>query len=249
MVLLLLVACGPSRYQTSGNMYRTEATVRQGNYLVQRGDTLYSIAWRHNWDHHELAAANGIKPPYQIYPGQIIYLNKRPPAHKPAPPPAPSPPPPAPPKLPPTGYKKPVNDAKPIQGKVANPSSKQVDMSWHWPARGPVIQGFSVSGAVNKGIDLAGRKGDPVLAAADGKVVYSGTGLVGYGNLIILKHNDNYLSAYGHNSKLLVREGQWIKAGQKIAEIGSTGTGRDKLHFEIRRNGNPVNPLNYLPKR
>lgn len=122
-------------------------------------------------------------------------------------------------------------------------------MSWRWPARGPVIEGYSVSGTINKGIDLAGRKGEPVLAAADGKVVYSGTGLVGYGNLIILKHNGTYLSAYGHNSKLLVREGQWAKAGQKIAEIGSTGTNRDKLHFEIRRNGKPVNPLQYLPKR
>lgn len=112
-----------------------------------------------------------------------------------------------------------------------------------------MIEGFSLGGTVNKGVDLAGRKGEPVLAAADGKVVYSGTGLVGYGNMIIIKHNDVYLSAYGHNSRLLLKEGQWAKAGQKIAEIGSTGTTRDKLHFEIRRNGKPVNPLQYLPKR
>ena len=242
---LLLAACGTSRYEPMGNMYRAEAPVTQGNYRVQRGDTLYSIAWRNNWDHHELAAANGIKPPYQIYPGQIIYLNKRPPAAKPQPRPQPTRPLPQ----PPTSYKKPANHAKPIQEKVANQRDKQVDMSWSWPARGPVIEGFSVSGAVNKGIDLAGRKGEPVLAAAGGKVVYSGTGLVGYGNLIIIKHNETYLSAYGHNSKLLVKEGQWTKAGQKIAEIGSTGTNRDKLHFEIRRHGKPVNPLQYLPKR
>ena len=122
-------------------------------------------------------------------------------------------------------------------------------MSWIWPVKGPLIQGFSTTGVINKGIDLAGTKGEPVLAAADGKVVYSGTGLVGYGNLIIIKHNETYLSAYGHNSKLLLKEGQWAKAGQKIAEIGSTGTQRDKLHFEIRRNGKPVDPLQYLPKR
>lgn len=122
-------------------------------------------------------------------------------------------------------------------------------MSWNWPASGPVIERFSITGTVNKGIDLAGRKGEPVLATADGKVVYSGTGLVGYGNLVIIKHNDVYLSAYGHNSRLLVNEGQWVKAGQKIAEIGSTGTNRDKLHFEIRRHGKPVDPLQYLPKR
>ena len=122
-------------------------------------------------------------------------------------------------------------------------------MSWKWPASGPVIETFATAGQVNKGIDLAGRRGEPVYAAADGKVVYSGTGLVGYGNLIIIKHNGTFLSAYGHNSRLLLKEGQFAKAGQKIAEIGSTGTNRDKLHFEIRRNGKPVNPLQYLPKR
>lgn len=226
-------------------MYRPEAPVTQGNYKVQRGDTLYSIAWRHNWDHHDLAAANGIKPPFNIYPGQIIYLNKKPPSTRQpsrsatvATAPAAA-----------TGYKKPANHAKPIQEKVANQRDKRVDMSWQWPTSGPVIESFSVSGIVNKGIDLAGRKGEPVLAAADGKVVYSGTGLVGYGNLIIIKHNETYLSAYGHNSRLLAKEGESVKAGQKIAEIGSTGTHRDKLHFEIRRNGKPVNPVQYLPKR
>ncbi len=122
-------------------------------------------------------------------------------------------------------------------------------MSWKWPASGSLLDKFSTVGTINKGIDLAGRKGEPVFAAADGKVVYSGTGLVGYGNLIIIKHNEMYLSAYGHNSKLLLKEGQWAKAGQKIAEIGSTGTQRDKLHFEIRRNGKPVDPLLYLPQR
>ncbi len=122
-------------------------------------------------------------------------------------------------------------------------------MSWSWPTKGPVIESFSLSGRINKGIDLAGRKGEPVFAAADGKVVYSGTGLVGYGNLIIIKHNETFLSAYAHNSRLLLSEGDIAKAGQKIAEIGSTGANRDKLHFEIRRDGKPVNPMTYLPNR
>lgn len=242
---LLLAACGTSRYEPIRNVYRSAAPVTQGSYRVQPGDTLYSIAWRNNRDHLELATINGIKPPYRIYPGQIIYFNRTV-ATAPTVTPTPSQ---SPPSRTSTRYKKPSNNAKPIQEKVANQRDKRVDMSWNWPASGPVIEGFSLSGTINKGIDLAGRKGEPVLAAADGKVVYSGTGLVGYGNMIIIKHNDVYLSAYGHNSKLLLKEGQWAKAGQKIAEIGSTGTTRDKLHFEIRRNGKPVNPLQYLPKR
>lgn len=243
--VLLLAACGPSRYEPMRNVYRPEAPITQGFYAVQRGDTLYSIAWRHNWDYHDLAAANGIRPPYHIYPGQIIYLDRKPPVARSKPS---SPVPPATTQSA-MSYKKPANNAKPIQEKFANQRDKRVDMSWQWPTSGPVIEGFSLTGTVNKGIDLAGRKGEPVLAAADGKVVYSGTGLVGYGNLIIIKHNEIFLSAYGHNSRLLLKEGDWAKAGQKIAEIGSTGTHRDKLHFEIRRDGKPINPLQYLPKR
>ena len=106
-----------------------------------------------------------------------------------------------------------------------------------------------MKGKVNKGVDFAGREGESVYAAADGKVVYSGPGIVGYGNLIILKHNDFYLSAYAHNSRLLVEEGLRVRSGQKIAEMGSTGTSRNMLHFEIRKKGNPVDPLKYLPRR
>jgi lipoprotein NlpD len=102
---------------------------------------------------------------------------------------------------------------------------------------------------LNKGVDIAGELGQPVLAASDGSVVYAGSGLRGYGELVIIKHSDTYVSAYGHNRRLLVREGQQVKAGQKIAEMGSTGTDRVKLHFEIRRQGKPVDPLQYLPRR
>jgi lipoprotein NlpD len=155
-----------------------------------------------------------------------------------------------PPRLETAGYKKPPANDKPIQEKVANQRDNKVNIAWQWPVTGSVIRRFSVSGAVvNKGLDIAGRQGDPVLAAASGKVVYSGPGMIGYGNLIIIKHDDTVLSAYAHNSKLLVSEGETVKAGQRIAEIGSSGTTRHQLHFEIRRNGKPVDPLLYLPKR
>jgi len=242
---VLMSACGPSRYEPLRNVYRPETPVTQGVYIVQPGDTLYSIAWRYNREHRELAAANGIRPPYNIYPGEQIDLNKTAPQGHP---PVHIPPNRTTPKHT-TRYKKTETHTKPIQEKVANQRDNKVDMSWKWPADGPVIDTYSMTGQVNKGIDLAGRKGEPVYAAADGKVVYSGTGLIGYGNLIIIKHNDVYLSAYGYNSRLLLKEGDTAKAGQKIAEIGSTGTNRDKLHFEIRRYGKPVNPLKYLPKR
>ena len=117
-------------------------------------------------------------------------------------------------------------------------------MEWGWPAKGRVSDLFSES---TKGIDIAGTQGQAVTASAGGKVVYSGAGLRGYGKLIIIKHNDTYLSAYAHNSKLLVKEGETVVKGQKIAEMGSTDAGLVKLHFEIRKNGKPVDPLKYLP--
>ncbi|HEX8777483.1 MAG TPA: peptidoglycan DD-metalloendopeptidase family protein [Rhodanobacter sp.] len=121
-------------------------------------------------------------------------------------------------------------------------------VSWRWPADGQVIKRFTAGDAV-PGIEIAGKAGDPVRAAADGVVVYSGNGLVGYGELVIIKHNDSLLSAYGHNSKRLVKEGQRVSAGQEIAEMGSSGASRVELGFQIRKDGNPVDPLNYLPGR
>jgi lipoprotein NlpD len=121
------------------------------------------------------------------------------------------------------------------------------DMAFIWPASGGLIGGFDE--AKNKGVDLAGKAGDAVLAAADGKVVYAGAGLRGYGNLIILKHNNTYLTAYAHNQSLLVKEDQTVRKGQKVAEMGNSDADRVKLHFEIRRQGRPVDPLKYLPQR
>jgi lipoprotein NlpD len=118
-----------------------------------------------------------------------------------------------------------------------------------WPTNGRIISGFSATDPLRKGIDLAGQLGEPVVAADSGSVVYAGSGLAGYGELVIIKHNEQFLSAYGHNSKLLIKEGDAVKAGQKIAEVGSSGTDSNKLHFEIRKDGKPVDPLSYLPKR
>jgi lipoprotein NlpD len=141
--------------------------------------------------------------------------------------------------------------SKPIKPRHTTPirSSLSAKKGWSWPAKGKVIERFSTRNPQNKGIDISGKKGESVNAAAAGTVVYAGKGLRGYGNLVIIKHDAKFLSAYAHTSRILVREKEKIKAGQIIAEIGSTGTDRVKLHFEIRRNGRPVDPLQFLPKR
>jgi lipoprotein NlpD len=141
-----------------------------------------------------------------------------------------------------------INQAKAIKAPVNNKNS-QATVVWQWPSKGSVLSGFGGGNGLNKGVDLRGAIGEPVLAAASGQVVYAGSGLRGYGNLLIIKHNQSFLSAYAHNHKLLVGEGSIVKAGQKIAEMGSSGTDRVKLHFEIRRDGSPVDPLIYLPRR
>ncbi|EXJ12067.1 peptidoglycan DD-metalloendopeptidase family protein [Nitrincola nitratireducens] len=120
---------------------------------------------------------------------------------------------------------------------------------WQWPASGNIIRRFSDREGGNKGVDIDGKMGDPILAAADGRVVYAGSGLLGYGNLVIINHNQQFLSAYAHNSRILVSENDTVKAGSKIAEMGNSGTDRVQLHFEIRRDGKPVDPLTYLPRR
>ncbi|MEY2631546.1 MAG: hypothetical protein RIR00_200 [Pseudomonadota bacterium] len=140
-------------------------------------------------------------------------------------------------------------DAKPAEVKVEPAVAVSgEEVAWGWPAAGKVQAGFN--DASNKGLDLTGKAGDPVNAAGDGKVVYAGTGLRGYGQLVIVKHNATFLSAYAHNQKILVKEGQAVSKGQKIAEMGSTDSDNGvKLHFEIRRQGKPVDPMSYLPKR
>ncbi len=235
--------------------------VTSGQYRVQRGDTLYSIAFRFGWDWKALAARNNIPAPYVIRPGQAIHfgapVTSTPVVAQPARPAAQATPsvasrPPVqstPASKPTVASKPPVvsSPAPSAPGKVE--SVTRSAQGWAWPANGALIGKFSSNGSLNKGIDIAGDLGQPVLAASDGAVVYAGSGLRGYGELVIIKHSDTYVSAYGHNRRLLVREGQQVKVGQHIAEMGSTGTDRVKLHFEIRRQGKPVDPLQYLPRR
>lgn len=202
-------------------------------HIVRKGDTLYSIAWDAGLDFRAVARWNDIAPPYVIVPGRKLRLR------------------------PPPGYEPPVTASRratDVPGETPPKSEPEPRTSpytgtpgWLWPARGRIIRGFSRDSA-NPGIDIAGRTGQPVLSAADGRVVYSGDGLRGYGQLIIVKHNETFLSAYAHNRKLLVREGDRVRRGQPIAEMGSTGTDRVKLHFEIRKQGTAVDPLKYLPK-
>jgi lipoprotein NlpD len=253
LAIVLLTAC------TSTVQYQGPGADERGLYTIREGESLYAISWRYGLDYKQVAAWNGIEPPYTIYPGQRIRLN--PPvdlasATTPRPTPTPSPvvrttpatsaPTTVP--LPPARPITPQPIPPPPVAATTSPQVKSVN-GWQWPARGQVIRTFSPYSDGKKGIDIAGTPGQPVYAASSGQVVYSGGGLVGYGELIIIKHNHNYLSAYAHNQKLLVTEGEQVRAGQTIAELGSTGASRPMLHFEIRRDGEPVDPLQYLPGR
>lgn len=231
--------------------------VTSGQYVVRPGDTLFSIAFRYGWDYKALAARNGIAAPYTIRPGQAIRFDepgstssrvvtstspssKTTVTRRPA-----GTPPPV--KSSSTTATAPI--VTPSTAPTQVPAAERSSGGWAWPANGVLIGKFASNGSLNKGIDIAGELGQPVFAASDGSVVYAGSGLRGYGELVIIKHNETYVSAYGHNRRLLVREGQQVKVGQTIAEMGSTGTDRVKLHFEIRRLGKPVDPLQFLPNR
>ena len=288
---------------------------REREQVVGRGDTLYSIAWRHGLDYRVLAGANSIRDPYTIHPGQRLLIpesgdvappapepetgSSEPAAHDdasargvgatqapevlPLPSPAPEP---APPKRPPAGASTeaaPPPVREPASKPVAAPPPKLVAASppkppretpaqprqpapepastsapepplaartvgglrWTRPTRGKTVKRFGRGG--NKGIDIEGAFEQPVRAAAPGLVVYAGSGLIGYGKLVIVKHRPRLLSAYAHNERLHVKEGDDVKGGQHIADMGRSGKGRVMLHFEIRRDGKPVDPLRFLP--
>ncbi|RFQ42259.1 LysM peptidoglycan-binding domain-containing protein [Pseudomonas sp. ATCC 13867] len=259
-VCSLLAACTSSSRSSTTVVDRgasARKAVTSGQYVVRPGDTLYSIAFRYGWDWRALAARNNISAPYTIRPGQSIRFDGGPPSTQPsvaknATPVAPA--------VVNKSTSTSSSASKPTPSTAA-PSSQASTGSatpatsgggvsgWIWPTNGTLIGRFASNGSLNKGIDIAGQLGQPVLAASNGTVVYAGSGLRGYGELVIIKHSDTYVSAYGHNRRLLVREGQQVKVGQSIAEMGSTGTDRVKLHFEIRRQGKPVDPLQYLPNR
>ena len=233
---------------------------KPGYYSVKSGDTLIRIGMDNGQSWRDIARWNNIENPNLIETGQVLRVTPpeetgvvvRPVSStnvvtSPAPANTASAPAPASNSAsvrPPASAANPPNASIPTNN-LANTDSAEETVSFQWPTRGNVLAGFDE--VKNKGIDIAGKAGDPVLAAADGKVVYAGSGLRGYGNLVILKHNNTYLTAYAHNQSLLVKEDQAIKRGQKIAEMGNSDADQVKLHFEIRRQGKPVDPAKYLP--
>jgi len=235
---------------------RIKNSVSGTEYIVKKGETLYSIAWRADVDVRTLATINNIKAPYNIFPQQKLFLTKN--TRQPSS---------SPPKSksfnsskqkvitkPIAQTKKQAYGGNVVEEKTSNKAQQentafsQKIRNWQWPAKGKIIAKFSTAKQGNKGIDIAGRRGDSVKATANGKVVYAGDALQGYGKLVIVKHNDDYLSAYAHNDRILVKEQQVVKAGQVIAKMGDTDAERIMLHFEVRFRGKSVNPMKYLPK-
>ena len=232
-----------------------------GTYMVQPGDTLFSIAAAFGRDVKDLARWNNIDDPSRLRVGQTLRVvppSSDTAAALPVTPTAPAvtkplegPAAPGT-TAPPAGTPAAPAEPSAVPGAVASipetkPAAPAPTADWIWPVNGKVIDKFDEKR--NKGIGIAGKEGDPVVASADGQVVYSGSGLRGYGNLVILKHNDDFISAYAHNRQILVKQGQMVKRGQRIAEVGKSDATQPKLHFEIRRQGKPVDPLAYLPPR
>ena len=213
------------------------------SYRVRAGDTLFSIAFQHDLDFRSLAISNNLISPYTIFVGQEINLNTSQIARSSS--------------MTSTNIGEPSinNSVARAQGSISRAGdlirraigSNSEKPNWQWPHGGKVIRGFEAD--MNKGIDIGGKLGDPVFAASSGDVVYSGRGVQGSGNLIIIRHNDRYLSAYAHNSRMLVGEGIHVKEGEKIAEVGNSSNGISMLHFEIRFDGKSVDPTGLLPHR
>ena len=268
LMVCVVSSCGGSYRAPVEQRYTKPLSSTPSVYYVQQRDTLYSISWRYGLDYRTLASVNGIYSPYTIYPGQKLYLQKKSPVRKQtntatpgtkktistpvAKKSASTRPPVSNGSVSPAATVKKTSSAKKASTtkhagsgskRSSTPSAKVT--AWRWPTVGKVSRRYSAS--VHKGIDISGKRGDAIVAVAAGKVVYAGSGIVGYGDLLIIKHNEIYLSAYGHNSRLLVKEGEAVKVGQKIAEKGSSGTDTVKLHFEIRKEGKPVDPQGYLP--
>ena len=215
-------------------------------HVVAQGDTLYSIAFAHNMDVRSLALANNLATPFTIYPGQRLSVSASGVSASAID---------AVPQIPaaPAGEAAPDTGRRPQaaidERRTGSVNSREVDgVTWQWPAEGRLLSTFSEASAA-RGIDIAGERGQAVYAAADGDVVYAGSGIQGAGNLVIVRHNDRHLSAYMHNSAILVGEGDRVRAGDKIAEIGPGPNGREMLHFEVRVDGKPVDPVRYLPMR
>lgn len=253
----LLVGCSTSQYAPVKELSYSNGLVSSANrvqsvpksYQVKSGDTMFAIGWRFGWDYKTLAKVNDIPSPYTIYVGQTLYFNDTDNSNL----------------ISNSSAKKlikkpvvsgnavvnkqvsstPVNSSNTVTEKAhKGPSSVQ----WNWPLQGKVIKSFSSKGSVFHGIDLSSSLGNSVKAASSGIIVYAGSGIQGYGELVVIKHNNTFLSAYAYNSSIVVKEGDTVKAGQVVAEVGKGPQLDPRLHFEIRKNGKPVNPLSYLPK-
>lgn len=267
LLALGLTACGygwkeespiypPSQPQAEVVSGQPVVSAGQGEYAVQPGDTLYAIGFRNQIDYHDLASWNGIGSDYLIRTGQVLRLSapadngdmqSKPLVALPASTDAPQPVAIAPTPIP-VPVPVPVPAAVPPPAPVKAVPVGNATQRWQWPTAGEVIKTYNPATG-SKGIDITGDLGQPVLAVSAGKVVYSGSALKGYGELIIVKHDDTYLSAYGHNRRRLVKEGDEVRAGQTIAELGVGPEQKPLVHFEIRENGKPVDPLQFLPAR
>lgn len=259
-VAVVLGACSSTKVRSPApvvtrTVVPSVAVVPAGFYRVQPGDTLASIASRYGTDWRTLAQWNQLSNPDRLEIDQVLRVkpevltarNEVPAAAQTSAPPTAS-----------SGVVvKPVSDGAPSQAQAAPtkpmvreesaPAAPAAAIRLAWPAEGPLVSRFD--GNTNKGVGIGGKLGSPVTAAADGRVVYAGAGLRGYGNLVIIKHDDTYLTAYAHNQALLVKEDQVVKQGQRIAEMGNTEADQVKLHFEVRQLGKPVDPMQYLPAR
>jgi len=239
-----------------------------GSYSVRSGDTLFAIAFSYGLDHRDVAGWNRIATPYVIYPGQTLRLSPPPSTNSRSSKSTPvqttgiktpgastttthtsSTPPPEIQKAAAPKQAAATAPPKSATAGTTTPPASADPQSWGWPANGRVLRGYVAANPSRNGLDIVGTEGQPIMASAAGKVVYSGNGLLGYGELIIIKHSDRMLSAYAHNKVRLVKEGEQVSAGQKIAEMGRNDQDEQLLHFEIRVRGKPVNPIGYLPEK
>lgn len=235
-LILTIAGCSTTQNYAPVRPYQRDLVNSEKYYIVKQGDTLYSIGFRSGHGYKRLSNWNKILPPYKLQIGQKIKLfvpKQKLRVRKEG------------------GKKNTVSTKKRNSSQktstISNNNKKVLKLYWQWPIKGKVLKTFSQTGS--KGIDIYGKLGQKVRSAASGKVVYSGSALKGYGNLLIIKHNYLYLSAYANNRSVLVKEGQVVKKGQVIAEVGRVGGKQTSLHFEIRKNGNPVNPVKYLPRK
>lgn len=224
LLFLSFLVSGCAGFQSQAPIQPKKRDLTSSSYYkVKKGDTLYSVGFRSGHGYKRLAVWNNIYSPYKLYIGQKLKLFKPRPTRE--------------------VLKK---EIKKKSTGISTSNKKVLKLHWQWPVVGKIVRNFYSTGS--KGVDISGRVGQKIKAAEAGVVAYSGSGLLGYGKLLIIKHNYLYLSAYAHNRHLLVKEGQKVKKGQLIAEMGVGVNGKPALHFEIRKNGKPVNPVIYLSK-